>query len=468
MAADGTVTTRIMIPFSGDGSGTRTGPLTWGQLGIWRTIERQSFSEVMSGLQALPPGTTLDAAVAAWRFSLSRHQALRTRLGFDPAGQPYQRVFDSGELALEVVDAPDGADPAEVARAVQARYAGADFDYAGEWPVRAAMVRHRGGFTHAVVVYSHLVLDAHGLTALLADLSTMDRVTGAGTAPVAGVQPLELARQQREPAALRRGEASIRHWERVLRSVPARRFDRSTDPRSPRYWDAAYRSPAALPALREVAAREAAESSAVLLAAYAVALCRVTGHHPAVTQIAVSNRFRRDFAQTVSPVAQTGLCVIEVAGVPFSTAIGRAGQAAISAYKYAYYDPDRRLELFVQVSRDRGEEVDVSCYFNDRRPPGRDPAGAVRPAVAAIRALPLAGEVRWGDKTDQPIQKLYFDVDDTGDALEFTLTADTWALPPAGMVALLHGVEAVLVDAALNPAAGTGVGAGARAAGAAR
>jgi hypothetical protein len=457
-AADCTAAERIVVPFTGDGAGS--GPLTWGQLGIWRTIERQGFSEIMSGIQEAPPGTTIDSVIATWRHSLSRHQALRTRLGFDADGQPYQRVYGSGELAVEIVDVPDGGDPGEAARAVLGRYSSTNFDYVNEWPVRVAEIRHRGVLTHAVVVYNHLALDAHGLEALIADLSTMDADGGTSVAPVPGIPPLELARQQREPSVRRQGEASIRHWERIMRAIPARRFAGSDDPRSPRYQDVSYRTPAALLALRELAARDGTESSATLLAAFAVALCRVTGTTPAVTQLAVNNRFRRDFVGMVSPVAQTGLCAVDVADVPFRTAVARAGQAALTAYKCAYYDPDRRLELFVDVCRDRGEEVDVSVYFNDRRRLARG-AAAARPSLDEIRAALSLGELDWAaGGTDQPIQKLYFDVDERADHLEFSLTADTHAISPADMTALLRGVETVLVEAALDPSATTGVPAG--------
>jgi hypothetical protein len=149
--------------------------------------------------------------------------------------------------------------------------------------------------------------------------------------------------------------------------------------------------------------------------------------------------------------------VIDVADIPFGTAVGRAAQAAITAYKYAYYDPDRRLELFVDVSRDRGEEVDVSCYFNDRRQLARDLTGAPRPTAEQIHAAVPLGYLHRGGGTDQPIQKLYFDVDETAGSLDFSLTADTHAISPADMEALLRGVEAVLVEAALDPAAATGV-----------
>lgn len=452
VAADGTVVTRLLVPFRGAGSGT--GPLTWGQLGIWRTIQRQGASAYLSGVQPVPPETTIGQAAATWRFTMSRHQALRTRLGFDAGGEPYQVVAESGELPLEIVDAPVAADPAEVARSVRARYESTDFDYPREWPVRPAMIRHRGLFTHAVAVYCHLALDAHGLAALLADLSTMDSSTGGPVAPVAGIQPLELARQQREPAALRQSEVSLRHWERLMRAIPPRRFPRCTDWRSPRYWDIGYHSPAALLAVRAIAARDAVETTPVLLAAFAVALARITGYSPVVTQLAVNNRFRRGFAQTVSPVAQTGLCAIDVAGVPFTEAVARAGQAAIGAYKYAYYHPDRRLELFVDVSRDRGEEIDVSCYVNDRRPQGRAAAGRATtpPTAAQLRAAVPAGRLSFGARTDQPGQKLYLDIDETAEALDFEATVDTHAMAPPDVTALLRGIEAVLVAAALDPA----------------
>jgi Condensation domain len=452
-AAGGT-TTRIMVQFAGEGAGT--GELTWAQRGIWRTIERQGASEVMGGVAPLAPGATVDRVAASLRFIMGRHQSLRTRLRFDADGRPRQELASSGEIGLELVEAGD-ANPAEVAEAVHQRYERTDFDYASEWPVRMAVVTQRGVPTHAVAVYCHLAIDAHGLEVLMADLSTLDRSTGRSDTPVSGIQPLELARRQGEPATLRQGEASLRHWERLLRSIPPRRFGESADKREPRYWEIGYTSPAARLASRAIAAREDVDTTPVLLAAFAVALARTTGNNPAVIQLAVNNRFRRGFATTISPVAQTGLCAIDVAGIEFTEAIVRAGLAAIGAYKYAYYDPDERLALYARVDAERGEAVDVACYFNDRRQQDRKRAVGRVPSAEEIRAAVPLAEHRWVDRTDHPQPGLYLNVDETPQALRFTMMVDTHCLSPADITALVREVEAVAVEAALDPAATTGI-----------
>jgi non-ribosomal peptide synthetase component F len=69
----------------------------------------------------------------------------------------------------------------------------------------------------------------------------------------------------------------------------------------------AYRSPATHLAAHVLAARAQVEPTPILLAAFAVTLAAVTGQHPVVVQVLVSNRFRPGFADTVSPIAQNDL-----------------------------------------------------------------------------------------------------------------------------------------------------------------
>ena len=92
---------------------------------------------------------------AGLRFIMSRHQSLRTKLRFGPDGQTRQVVHACGEIALEVVDAGDG-DPAEVAAAVAAGYKARKFDYEHEWPLRMAVITHRGAATHVAEMICHL------------------------------------------------------------------------------------------------------------------------------------------------------------------------------------------------------------------------------------------------------------------------------------------------------------------------
>jgi len=240
-----------------------------------------------------------------------------------------------------------------------------------------------------VVVYLHLALDAHGMAALMADLANL----GVVGAPVAGVQPLELARRQQTPAAQRQCDASMRHLERVLRTVPPHRFPSCPGDTEPSYRQLGYLSPATWLAARAVAARERLDTSPVVLAAYAVALARWTGISPVVVMVAVSNRFRPGLAQAVTPLAQVSPCVLDVAEVTLAEAVTRARQATIGAYKHAYYDPARRVELLAVVARERGVEVDLSCFFNDRRGRGRPlPAGPVEAALDPAAATGVRGE----------------------------------------------------------------------------
>jgi hypothetical protein len=225
--------------------------------------------------------------------------------------------------------------------------------------------------------------------------------------PVTAPQPLELARQQAAPGARRQSAAALRYWERTLRSVPARRFTDSADQRSPRYWQAAYQSPASYLAVQALAARTRASTSAVLLAAYAVVLGRLAASHPVVIQVVVDNRFRPGFADVASPLATSIPCVIDVAGVPFDEVVARAARTTLSAYKLAYYDPVERAALEARIGRERGETVDLSCFFNDRRmssrteppaggqPAGQPPAGSPPAASAATEALPQSA-LSWG------------------------------------------------------------------------
>jgi hypothetical protein len=440
------MTHRILVPFRGEGSGV--GELAWAQRGIWRSIQRQGSSEYVGGVVALPAGATVEAVVVALRFVMSRHQALRTRLVFGADGEPRQRLSADGELPLEIVDASTD-DPAVVAREVQKRYESTDFDYETEWPVRTAAIRVGDVVTHTVAVYNHLVIDAHGLTALMADLATMDPATGESPVPVTAIQPLAQAEQQNTAGARRQTEAAVQHWARVLRAATPQRFGESRDPREPRYWTVRYRSPASDRAMRTIAARDGTDTSPVLLAAYAIALARTVTTNPIVVQIAVSNRFRPGCAGSVSALAQASPCLIDVADITFDQAVGRAYQAAMATYLNAYYDPLRRVAMVERVREERGEPIDLESYFNDRRDPDRTRDRVVS-TLAEIRSAVPAGTLSWGPHTSVPQPKLYLNVNDAPDGVEFAMIADTHHIAPADMAVIVRTVEAVVVEAAAD------------------
>ncbi|MDI1462556.1 condensation domain-containing protein [Catellatospora sp. KI3] len=448
-----TTVNQIMVPFHGEGSGT--GELSWGQREIWAAMRRQQSAIPVGGCLPLPDGTTLDDMVAELRFNMSRHQTMRTRLEFGADGRPRQVVAASGEIALEVVDA-DGADPAEVGEQLRQRYWTTGYDYAAEWPLRMGVVVSGGVPTHVVVVFHHLVSDGFGSLVLMTDLAERDPATGAAGSPPALMQPLEQARWQATPAGVRQHEMAMRHWEGLLRAIPARRFAGSDDPREPRYWEGELISPAMHAAVRIIAARTATDSGAVLLAAFAVVLARLTAVSPAVVRTVVSNRFRPGLANVVSPVNQTSLCVLDVADATFDEVVRRTRQRSMAAYKYAYYDPERLSELVAGVERERGEPLDISCFFNDRRVRHRDDSGPV-PTAAQVEAAADRTAFRWLRQQDQPFERLFVHVEDEPDTLVLTVCGDTRHVSPADLRACLTGMAALAVEAALDPATRTGV-----------
>jgi hypothetical protein len=451
---------RILVPFEGEGSGTAE--LSWGQREMWRAIERRGSSLAIGGVVPLPAGTTVEGAAAELRFMLSRHQSLRTRLLLDGDGRERQVVAASGEACLEVIEAGDG-DPAEVAEAVFNRFHSAEYDYVNEWPVRMAVIRHRGALAYMVVMYCHLAIDGGGVAALIADMATMDPATGRSLTPVRGLQPLEQARRECTPSGRQRSETALRRWEHLLRAIPASRFGdcAGQDNEEPRFRQATYRSPAMHLAARVIAARNGADTSAVLLAAFAVALARVTGINPSVAQLVVSNRFRPGFSDTVSTISHPSLCVIDVAGATFDQAVARAARSSFSAFKNAYYDPDRREELIARIGRERGEDIDIACLFNDRRILTRDMADDPLPTREELQAaLPLT-TMLWKDKPADPVGERFFvDVEDVPDMVELRVSPDTRYISAAHTESFTSEMEAVTVEAAFDPGRLTSMSAG--------
>jgi Condensation domain len=444
---------QILVPFEGPGAGVED--LSWAQLSMWRSIQLEGRSITLGDVAPLVAGRTVQDMVLRLRFMLSRHESLRTRLRFEEDGTIRQEVSASGVIPLEVVEAGE-QDPEQVAITVRDGYQERDFDYVNEWPVRMAVITKSGVPSHVVVIYLHLCIDALGLRALLADLATMDPVSGEGPPREPAMSPLEQARWQRGPAARRQSDASLRHLERVLRSAPIDRFPGPVAEHEPSYPELRFRSPAIQHAVRMISKRLGVDSSPILLALFAIALTRQTGSNPFVALLAVSNRFRPGLGASVSTLAQVSPCMIDLAGLTFDEAIGQARSAAVAAYKYAYYDPAERAALRDRLAEERGAKVDLSCFFSDRRQ-RREPETLALPTAEQLRAaLPLS-EHRWVPVVEPLEEKLYLSVDEDPDAILFTLSADTRYLAEPDMLALATGIEDAAVQAALDPASLTGI-----------
>lgn len=412
----------MRVTFEGDGAGS--GPLSWGQLDIWRKMTAIGQSMAMGGIRPLPAGTTLDDVAAELRYLMSRYESMRTRLVPSGDGPPCQVVHGSGEITIEVLD---DADPSDV----ESRYRGIPFDHAGEWPVRMAVVRTGGECSHAVLIMSHLVMDGAGAVLMMTE-------TDARTdAPIEGHSPLEQARRQTSPSGVRQNAAALRHWDSHLRAIPVPQAAPSRDVRRPRHWTGVLHSTVLPSALRSVALREGVEPAPALLAAFAVAFAQVTGVGVLPLRLVSSNRFRAGLAGVVAPVSQMGLCVIDTAG-SFTDVLHRTRPAAITAYKYAYYN---RLDLdavIAAVVADLGPQFALDVSVNDRRL-----GGALQDVPRPARS-----EFAWVASGDEPSSALFVNVDGSDEAVAITVYVDSHFLAPADVEAVLWAMERVAISAA--------------------
>lgn len=439
---------QVPVRFEGDGAGS--GALTWGQHEIWRQMRHHESWLPIGGVFPLAPEVTLADAVAELRWLLGRYPSLRTQWTLDPAA-PSQQVFDSGEVMLEVVNAPDDAEPLQVALDIWQRYWHRDFDFETEWPVRMAVVRHRGVLARRVWMMCHLVTDGTGGRIAVQELAA--RPAGSPSMP-----PLEQAGWQQSPAGQRQSRAALRYWEQALGRIPAQRLPRPSVRPQPRYWQGQLDSLAMYRAVRVISDRTRAEAASVLLAVFALAWARAADVNPVAIQVTVNNRFRPGLARTVSPVAQNGLLVLDVTQATVDGLVAATRRAAISAYKHAYYDQVQRDLLIARVTAQRGVPLDLDCYFNDRRIKHRDQTGPLPTPGEIQDALPQA-TFEWTHKQDvMPYHGLHVNVEDIAATARITMPFDSHRVAPTLVESCLWQMQDIAVSAALDPQAGTGYG----------
>lgn len=450
------MTEGLVIPFTGEGSGS--GRLSWGQQTIWRAFETAGKPIWLTGLRAMPEGFTIEDLADELAFVMSRNQSLRTRLIVREGHPITQVVYDSGQIKLQVLDLDDDADPLAVAKAIEEDWLEHDVEYdlANDWPVRMILIRHRGVPAYRVRAFSHIVADGFGVLAMQADLAARDPGTGSPGGPITAMEPLEQAQWQASPAGRRRSTIAEQHWERLLRTIPAQRVPEPTDKPEDRYWRVIFDSRAAYLAVQAIAARTAVDTSPVLLAAYAVGVTKATGIVPAVPRVYVNNRFRPRLANTVSPIAQTCPCVIDVTGITFDEAVKRTYYASVAAYKNGYFEPVKIRELLAAISEERGEQIDVNCVYNDiRLDTPRDVKNTPTGPAEIQAALPLS-TLRWEYK-EIPEDVFNLLVQDSPDTINMMMLVDSHYIARSQVETVLREIEAIVVRAAFDPDVPTGL-----------
>lgn len=442
---------RIPVSFDGDGAGIAE--LTWGQQELWRTMRLVGTWMPIPVIRQAPEGTTIADVVAELRFIMSRYPSMRTRLRLAGDRMPQQVLADRGEVDLEVEELPDGHDPAEAAAAMQRRFEDAAFDFVRDWPVRMGVLCQRGRPAYLVSVICHLALDGFAARRIMTDLAGRDPVTGRTPEPPAGTQLLELARWQCSAAGQRQSDRALQHWEKQLSMVERGRSTVPANRSSPPHQLVVLQSPATHLAARVIAERLREPVASVLLTLFAVARSRVSGVDPVVVMALSGNRFRPGLADVVSPVTQPALCVFNLGRLSFADAVRQVRQRSTTAFMNAYYDPVRLGELIDRVARERGEEFDLRCFYNDRTAFAEQPPGPV-PTPEAVRAACDGSTLSWSPILEDLGDRLFLTVNAVPDGLALEISAGSY-MSPDDMRACVTGMESLAVEAAEDPTLAT-------------
>ena len=126
-----------------------------------------------------------------------------------------------------------------------------------------------------------------------------------------------------------------------------------------------------------------------------------------------------------------------------------AWQAALLAYRNAYYDQAALDSALAAAGRGGGTEVDPYCCFNDVR----GPAGAAAPADPAALRLAIGDTTVAWTPADSSNWRFYLEIRTVPCALAVVLTADTRAVPPDRFEQLLRQFETLVVESAAPSAA---------------
>ncbi|ACU73154.1 condensation domain protein [Catenulispora acidiphila DSM 44928] len=446
---------RVAVEFAGDGEGVAK--LTWGQHEIWQSMTRQGNWLPLGGWRPVDPGTPVEAIADELAYLHSRFPSMRTLLRFDEEGRLRQELSSSGTTYLDVFDAdPDGGPEAAdaLATAISDHYQHLPYDLRVEWPVRMGVVRQGGEAVRLAVAMHHLALDGGGAETMLRDVATRSREKPSG------LQQLEQTEWQTSAAGRRHSDRAMRHFGDILRVMPTPTFPPSGDPRRPRFWSAEYYSPALRPALAAIRERTGADPTRILFAVYGIALAHVTGVHPALFRPVIGNRFRHQLADVVCHAAQAGIVLLDVADGTVEDVIERAGPAAMNALKHSYFDPEQLNELVESTGRDRGAELDIASFLNDRRSmDSAVPAPETAVTAEEFAKVRAASRFTWIQRRNDPVERLFLHVDDGPDAVTLTVEADTHGMSPAQIESLVREIEEVAVQAALQPQLSTRISA---------
>ncbi|MFF5714065.1 condensation domain-containing protein [Streptomyces sp. 62] len=360
-----TKTYTITVAYAG--GERRRGPVTMGQANMIRCMLRDEPEHInIHAVWPVPEGTRTESAIDALRALVVRHEALRTTFPHAPGEAPREQVVASeGEFTVTVLDHDEvPPDAAGYADAVARRDRVGRFHLDRDFGLRVSLVAVAGAPVFVALAASHAVTDVSALSVLEEDW--LDLLAGRTLPAVTAFTPLDLAAEEATPGGLRKAEASLRHWERIIRTGPQAMFAEpgavGTEVEAEQLT---LRSLRGARALALVAERTGGLPSTVLLTAWCALVAHRAGQSSCVAAVPTSNRFLPRLARSVNTVSQDALLRLDM-GVPsFDALLGKAWGAALNAYRHSQFDAVRLWDMIDAVTHERGSRFARDVVFND-------------------------------------------------------------------------------------------------------
>lgn len=368
--------------------------LTFGQLAILRDVEpvpRDRWHEPnLAEIWTLPVGTTMIAVREALAVLVRRHESLRTTYDLTGSGGPRQLLHQPEEPVVQVERT---ADPRIDLHAVLRQQSRQPFNLVRELPWQVTVVTSGANPTHLVLVNHHIVADGLAVAALKRNFFA----ALAGTVDDAVSGPRVIVTHEQSPAGLRRGEAAIGYWTKVLTEVPAPIIA------EPPFVEATLVSETLMRAARQVAAGMRVSVPIVVLSAFCAALFQLTDGDRLAVRMLSSNRFDPYRQDIVTSMNQWVPILVDRSSQPdVRELIRQVGKRTRTAYAYGVYDVDRVFRLLDQAGYRPGQ-YDSTWSFNfvSRRPD--EPPPPESPGLAKSSATPESATPDAATAQDEPI-----------------------------------------------------------------
>ncbi|MBK6016196.1 non-ribosomal peptide synthetase [Streptomyces sp. MBT53] len=333
-------------------------PLSYAQRRLWFVDRFEGPSATYNLPLVLRLTGRLDVPTlrGALQDVVARHETLRTLIGEDENGVPFQRVVpvDEAVLPMSVVE----TDPAGLDEAV-AHAVAHTFDMATELPVRAGVLRCGTDDHVLVLVIHHIAGDGESIPPLMRDLGTAYAARRDGSAPRWSELPVryvdyalwqrDLLGDEHDPTSVLAVQSA--YWRAELAGVP-QPLRLPTD--RPRPAQATHRGdlvdfaldPELVSAVEELAKARGATVSMVLQSALAVLLRQLGGGDDIAIGSPIANRTDEALTDLVGFFVNTWVLRVRMPDNPsFAEILDQVRHRALTAYDNQDVPFERLVEL---------------------------------------------------------------------------------------------------------------------------